>query len=467
MTRIAACFVVSTLPVCASAQADRFELGRRLIQFEKAWDKHADVNGRKRVVPHLNQSVRSFFSFSFGSAGEALDRARHALASQDAPPGDTRWAESLFMVPEVRFGDSIQTELSVVIKPFYKTIDAIPKNAKLRVSLSPQHTTEAAIAELPLSIKCPTKMIGAGDRQLRMDAVLDGKAVATHTVGVSFADNLKARLASLRQLVEKIDKASTIEQATLLHLTTMLADLAEKKFPETNLPANRLLTEAEALAVALKNDVPFYDASRSGQFWLRIPSGKFTEPVRILIPDKLDPKKPVPILFALHGAGGSENMFFDTYGAGITARLCKERGWIMVATRANGLFGVGGAPNVPAILEQLQKRYPIDASRVCLVGHSMGAGHVLSIVQETPNRFAGAAVLGGGGVVRKAEVFTKVPLFIGCGKADFALTGARNLAASLKKIEGAKVTYREYDDIEHLLIVREAVPEVFREWDAR
>lgn len=68
------------------------------------------------------------------------------------------------------------------------------------------------------------------------------------------------------------------------------------------------------------------------------------------------------------------------------------------------------------------------------------------------------------------EGFTKVPLFIGCGKADFALPGARSLAASLKNVKGAKVTFREvtfreYDDIEHLLIVREAIPEVFHAWN--
>lgn len=466
MTKFGAVLAMLVLPALASAQADRFELGRRLIQFEQAWDKCGDAEGRKRAVPHLNQAVSSFFSFSFGSAGEALDRARHALASSDAAPAEVRWAESLFMLPEVRFADTKQVELSLVVKPFYKTADAIPKDAKLRVSLSPQNTTESPIAELPLLIKSLTKEFGPGDRTLRMELLLDGKAVASQTLSVSYVDNLAARLASLRKSVDEIDKASTIEQATLRHLTTMLADLADKKTPETNLPASRLLTEAEALA-AINNGVPFYESSRTGQFWLRVPTGKTTEPIRLLVPDKLDAKKPVPIVFALHGAGGSENMFFDTYGDGITAKLCKERGWIMVATRANGLLGVGGPPNVAAILDQLQKRYPIDRKRVYLVGHSMGAAHVLSIVQETPDRFAGAACLGGGGAVRKVETFTKLPLFIGYGKADFALTGARGLAGSLKNVEGAKVTFREYNDIEHLLIVREAIPDVFRAWDGK
>lgn len=467
MTRFAAILVVVTLPAYASAQADRFELGRRLIHFEQAWDKCDDAQGRKRVVPHLNRAVRAFFTFDFGSAGDSLDRARHALASNDEPAAETRWAESLYMLPEYRYAVAKQAELAVVIKPFYKTIDAIPKNAKVRVFLNPQQTTEAAIAEFPVGLKCPSKNIRAGDQQIHMEVLLDGKAVAKQSLAVSYSDDLAARLAFLRKALGEIDKASTIEQSTLRHVTTMLTDLAEKKVPETNLPANRLLMEAEALLQAIKKGDRYYESPRSGQFWLRVPTGKTTEPIRLFIPENLDAKKPAPVVFALHGAGGSENMFFDTYGDGIAAKLCKERGWVMVATRANGFFGVGGAPNVAAILDQLEKRFPLDLKRVYLVGHSMGAGHVLSVVQETPERFAGAAALGGGGAVRKADAFKKVPLFVGCGKADFALAGARNLASALKKTEDAKVTFREYDDIEHLLIVRDALPEVFRAWDAK
>ncbi len=95
----------------------------------------------------------------------------------------------------------------------------------------------------------------------------------------------------------------------------------------------------------------------------------------------------------------------------------------------------------------------------------MGAGHVPSIVQESPSRYAGAACLGG--AVRNVEAFTEFPFFIGCGNADFALTGTRSLAASLKKVQGVKVTIREYDDIEHLLIVREAIPDIFRALDGK
>ncbi len=49
----------------------------------------------------------------------------------------------------------------------------------------------------------------------------------------------------------------------------------------------------------------------------------------------------VRVLFAFHGAGGSENMFFETYGAGRLVELAAARGWIVVAPRQSLMGGIG------------------------------------------------------------------------------------------------------------------------------
>ncbi|HKA07470.1 MAG TPA: alpha/beta fold hydrolase, partial [Gemmataceae bacterium] len=148
----------------------------------------------------------------------------------------------------------------------------------------------------------------------------------------------------------------------------------------------------------------------------------------------------------------------------IVPRLASERGWIVVATKVSGPLGSGPAPDVVGILDELSKRYPIDPKHVYLIGHSLGAAHAVLLAQRHPGRFAAIAALGGSGRVTKPEALKGLPVFVGCGKLDFALTGVKTLQKSLEDAK-AVVTYKEYDDIEHMLIVREAAGDVFKFFD--
>jgi hypothetical protein len=58
-----------------------------------------------------------------------------------------------------------------------------------------------------------------------------------------------------------------------------------------------------------------------------------------------------------------------------------------------------------------------------------------------------------------------VRFFVGCGERDFALGGARNLHRALVKGGVKKATFKAYDDVEHLIIVQLALPDVFRFFD--
>ena len=110
------------------------------------------------------------------------------------------------------------------------------------------------------------------------------------------------------------------------------------------------------------------------------------------------------------------------------------------------------------------KRYPIDPKRVYLVGHSMGAGHAVQLAQQDPGRYAAVAALGGGGRITKPDALKSVPFFVGCGKLDAALPKAQALHKALEEA-GCPVTFKEYDDVEHLLVVREAAADVFKFFD--
>jgi predicted esterase len=138
----------------------------------------------------------------------------------------------------------------------------------------------------------------------------------------------------------------------------------------------------------------------------------------------------------------------------------------VVATKVSGPLGSGPTPDVAGILDELSRRYPIDPKRVYLLGHSLGAAHAVLLAQKHPGRFAAIAALGGGGKVSKPEALKGLPVFVGCGKLDMALPAAKSLQKSLEDAK-AVVTYKEYDDIEHMLIVREAAGDVFKFFEKR
>jgi pimeloyl-ACP methyl ester carboxylesterase len=117
------------------------------------------------------------------------------------------------------------------------------------------------------------------------------------------------------------------------------------------------------------------------------------------------------------------------------------------------------------LVAELGKRYPFDAKRVFLVGHSMGAGQAVRLASNHPERFAGVAALGGGGLVTESEGIKKVAFFVGCGKEDFALPASRALEASLKKAGVLRLVAKEYPDVEHLAVVALALPGVFALFD--
>ena len=137
----------------------------------------------------------------------------------------------------------------------------------------------------------------------------------------------------------------TIEQATFGLLIKTLGQLANKGTPETDLPPSRLMAGAERLATVTE---PYYLPKRPGEFWLSIPTGKTATVIRIRIPPKLEERKdPVPVVVALHGMGGSENVFFDGYGNGIVPRLASETRLDRDRPAGRGRPGAGPRPAGP------------------------------------------------------------------------------------------------------------------------
>jgi predicted esterase len=461
---LAAAFVLSALAPCADAQADRYEIGLRLRAFERRLDATTDATRRSAAFAELDRAVQAFFRMNMNGVAAAVAAADAAL--QETPRSEaTRWAERLWVRLPQRLCDleTGKAPIDVQFLRFGREDDSPeqPDGAEIvfRLGESKDDVLRAPLASLPLPLELPLGIVGEGDHALSWRVEVRGNAVIAREQSLSVVDKRDARIAALEAATA--DDA-TIEGATLQSLRKTLRGMTKARSEETMLPGARLLREAEELAAASATDAkaPCYTKARAGQSWLRVPTARGDVALRIATPAAAAQQQTTTLVVALHGAGGSENLFFDGYGDGAIARLCEARGWILCAPRSSGFTGV----DVPALLDALQGRYAIDRSRVLLIGHSMGAMQAVAQASASPTSFRAVAALGGGGGPRKSDPLTKVPFFVAAGERDFGRAGASRLAEQLRGF-GVDADYHEYPDVEHLAIVQVALPDVFAFFD--
>ena len=437
----------------------RYELGRRMKAFEAEWEKTKDPAAKKRAAAKLEELHSKFLTLRFTEAGRVLDHAVHALHSESNPGSTRQWVTSLIAIPSQRLVDGSAKELTVAIQPLYPVKGNPPKDLEIQLWFSDKQILKARPTQFPYVAKVPLPPLGEFrglDRKLYFMAEA-GKVLHVSPVGISQIADLESRLAALKTTVASWPDIDTMEKVTVRDRLAQLEEMRKGVVQEIDVPAAGLLENAEAMA---KED-RFFTADRSGQFWISVPVGaNRVEPVRISVPRGLDPVKPVPVVLGLHGAGGSENLFFAGYGGGRGVREAEKRGWIFIATRSGLDFT--SAPPVAEILDVLAKRYPIDQKQVFLIGHSMGAGQAVRLVEKHPGRFAAIAALGGGADVKKSKGFVDLPVFVAAGEGDFAKGYAKEMSRALESAGAKNATYREYPGADHLLIVREALQDVFK-----
>lgn len=297
-----------------------------------------------------------------------------------------------------------------------------------------------------------------GDHRLVVEFGAESATWITRELGLSIATRATERVAAARiKLDAKID-APALERATATRLLELLEPLLAGETLETDVPAARLLRELEGLG-ELAADRRSYVAFHPGEFLLRVPIGNRAVDVRLSSPPVAEGELR-PCVVALHGAGGSDNLFFDGHGNGAAVRLASERGWLFVAPKAPFF----GSVDVAGLLDALGERYAVDRSRVYLVGHSMGAAQALSFAREHPEAVAALAVIGGGRPGKCDAALARLPVYVAAGSEDFGRAGARALHASLVE-HGGKPRLDVRRGIEHLTIVQEVLPTVYGFFD--
>ncbi len=432
----------------------RYELGQRLRRLEAAW-AGSDEAARRRALPRVQAAVRAFFTLQPEAAARELEEAHRALRGPGAASLlDGAWAEAWAVTPERGLLDG---ETHVVLGASLLWPEGPPDGAVVEVLLPGDERvwlrmrlgaeTQAFLLPLP----------DGGARRAPLELVFrrEDTEVARRALSVPRLPGVDAELARIAREAPAL--ADPLLAASARHLERMLSRLRRGPPVETDEPVELLLADALAALAAKDGDRPF---QRPGQHWLAAPAGKGAVPLRIQVPEPAP--RPPPLVLALHGAGGSENLFFDGYGNGLTRRLCAARGWLLAAPRV-GMFG---RIDLPALIESLERHLSFDRERIFVIGHSMGVAAALNNLRAG-FRPRAVVALGGVGALWHASDLRATAFFVAAGEEDFALRSARELFDALAASGHPDVQWLEVPATEHLFVVQDALPAAFEFLDAR
>lgn len=471
MIRSLAVLLMIVLAVPANAQTSRLELGRRLKRFELGWEAAAPADRAKCVGP-LKVAVTSFFSLNLPEAGRQLDQAWIAARGSKA----SALEESIIglqCLPSPVCADASETKLTLQVRPFYGDAEAVDNisvdNIQVHVSLTDQEgrllkENDFALKDLGEPAAWDTGTLPEGDHVLSVTLRRDADQYQLPNTTISRVASLEARLASLEKAASTLKAAAKTDlqrtvAATIRDEGRLIRNLAQGRLQEADFPILQRLQFCEALNTDTL-DPAFAAGATAGKtdVWMTLTKGTKTVSTRLRFPAAND--QAVPVLFVFHGAGGSENMFFETYGAGRVIREAEKRGWLVVSP-GQGMFGL--SLGISDMLDALEPFAKIDRARVMVLGHSMGAAQVMTQVQKHPDLPIAAVALGGGSgmTIKDKSQTPKASWFVAAGEQDFGRSGARQLHRSLTSA-GVTSEYKDYPDVEHLVIVQAAIDDAFQ-----
>ena len=175
----------------------------------------------------------------------------------------------------------------------------------------------------------------------------------------------------------------------------------------------------------------------------------------LYVPEYYTPDRGWPLVMALHGGSGNGRGFLWSW-----LRDVRSHGAILVAPTAVGntwaLMGDDvDTPNLMRILDSVRSRWNVDAAKMLLTGMSDGGTFSYVSGLESASPFTHLAPVSATfhplmAEMADADRLRSLPIHLVHGKLDwmFPVQVARQ-TQQLLSAAGAKVTYRELDDLSH------------------
>lgn len=454
-------------PTTGVSQTARYELGKRLRSFEEALETESDLETRRVATDHLDAAVRCFFRFRLRRAARFIDRGTMALRGGENPA--RLWVASLRVGGTRAVLDVKERSFDVKIEPFYDSGESVPDSIRLRwVLRKGENGTALAVGDFPVrslpareAISVPA--LPEGDYRIEFQWMRGSVRVWHRHQTLSIVQDARSRVYRIGQEIAGLasDVDSSHEATLREHRRTLEHLVGGTRVLETDIPALQLLRDAESMLLDIQKTDSAIDRSRSGNFWYTFDLSGRRVPCRLYLPEGSRKVGSRPLVIALHGVGGSENMFFDTYGAGKIVTLCRDRGWGLLCPR----LGIWSRIPVALLIQSIVDRFGVDPEQIFLLGHSMGAGHALSAVKDRPGLFRAVGFLSVRGSARSGEKWLDLPMFLATADRDFSRSPTLSFYQELLTAGSKSVHLREYN-AEHLAVVQLCLPDLFLFFDA-
>lgn len=460
------------------ARITRADLGVAYLRLERAyWGRTPDDAGTIRSInEEFDTATMSFFAGKLGETLRVIDGLSANLI-QGEPRDELLVVLSLKAEPEPPVVVAGQT-----------------RGAKLRIS---RLYDSGASGPVPIIVALMTgdplfgpehgqvKTIGSGEAitiepggdglwEIDLARMLEERSPGVYHVVAICPDGEAISLARLPVVARSLDSARKANQARLDQieaksdeLVAALAACRDRNSLLTDEPSveqsSQFLADPNALAIQIEEEIAALESGRDpyhrrpGDYWRTIRLADKKIPIRVFAPDSATTEQPVPLVIALHGAGGDENMFFEGYGVGRIKELAERQG-ALVVTPSTYAFSKPEA--FDALLEEVGDDYAIDPARIYVLGHSMGGGATTRLAAERTDKIAAACGLAGGSFRSKAE--RMAPTLIVAAELD-KIIPAKRLAEGTKKAQeaGLPIELRTLDDYGHTLMVGKSLPDAW------
>ncbi len=194
-----------------------------------------------------------------------------------------------------------------------------------------------------------------------------------------------------------------------------------------------------------------------------------TMPYRLFIPGRRDGRGSYPLVLWLHGSAGrgTDNLKQisggNTSGSQIwtsTENQSKHPCFVVAPQCPENESWADGEKVEPTkqlglvveLLGHLQRMYRIDHGRLYVAGQSMGGFGTWSIITQSPEMFAAAIPICGGGDQSQAGKLVKMPIWAFHGEKDEAVRveRSRKMIDALKRAGGTP-KYTEYEGAGHVI----------------